>query len=73
MPYIYNNPLFSINLPSNSIFSFSDLSDTESNNTSITYISPFCPIIKIKKKYDDNYIQKFNYLDNGKKIKRISI
>jgi hypothetical protein len=74
MPFIYNNPLFSINLPSNSVLSFSGLTDIENNNSSITYINPFCPIIKIKKKeYHDDYIKKFNYFEKGKKIKRINI
>ena len=49
---MYNNPLFSINLPSNSVLSFSNLdsSDFEDNNMQITYINPICSIIKVKKK-----------------------
>jgi hypothetical protein len=78
MPFMYNNPLFSLNLPSNSALSFSELElsnlENSNSNFSLTYISPFCPIIKIRKKkyYQDN-IKKFNYFDKGKKLKKINI
>ena len=73
---MYNNPLFSINILSNSELSYSELelSNIQNTNYSLTYISPFCPIIKIrkKKKFKDN-IKKFNYFDKGKKLKKINI
>ncbi len=73
---MYNNPLFSINLPSNSVLSFSNLdsSDFEDNNMQITYINPICSIIKVKKKKkNDENVKKFNYFNKGKKVKKINI
>jgi hypothetical protein len=79
MPFMYTNPLFSLNLPTSSIVQYSEfessdemIEEMESQST-FTFAAPFSPIETKKSIYYKNKIKKFNYLNKGKKVKTLKI
>ena len=84
---MYNNPLFAVSLPNNSIVQYDqidspdlqeeieeEIETTDDFNSAFTFAAPFSPIISINSTfYYKDKIKKFNYLCKGKKVKKLKI
>ena len=88
MPFMYNNPLFSISLPNSSITQYSVLNTSETDDSieeeietfdnfdePLVFSAPISPLISINRTvyYKDKKIKKFNYLCKGRKVKKVKI
>ena len=88
MPFMYNNPLFSVSLPNSSIVQYNTLDSSETEESieeeietfdnfdePFAFSAPITPLISINRTvyYKDKKIKKFNYLCKGRKVRKLKI